>query len=196
VPIAPPAVASAPPATRPTPALVSPPAPAPAAPAPPQTAAIAPDTTDRAERTRAAQLVREAFQRRGAIMRPSGGALFNDRYEIHDVTDAQLVITIHRAISGGNRTVDGRTSRQRVQATFAKVDAKSSRFNKGGFTGARNSIDLCFLSRDVSIGLADELVFPPESYVCFELQASSLDELAQVRTALELLSGKSLPPIK
>lgn len=74
-------------------------------------------------------------------------------------------------------------------------DPRATKFSRGGRFAARNSAELCFESRHVSLATSDNIAFPDERYVCFELQAASDGELDQVRTGLELLSGKTLAPI-
>jgi caspase domain-containing protein len=174
------------------------PAAPPVAPAPPpSTASIAPDVGTRAPRERAAVLVREALQRRGEIRHSRGGATIHERYEINEVTAAALSVTVHRIISGGSRTLDGKQATRRMDAAFDRIDLKTTRFNRGGsWSGARNAVDLCFETRNVTLVGADSFVFPVEPWVCLELAVPSAGAFDEIRTALELLSGKALPPVK
>ena len=191
----PPPIAASPTPAAPRPSTASPPTAASPTPSP-STAAVTPDTVERGARERAATLVRATLLRRGDLMRFRGDSTVLDRYEIHDVSGSKLSVTVHRVITGGGRTLDGKHGTQRIDTGFDKLDPKSTRFSKGGRFAARNAVELCFESRHVAVVSSDNIAFPDERYVCFELQAASDAELDQVRTALELLSGKALAPIK
>ena len=184
-----------PPAPAPPPVAV---APVPVAPAtPPAVASIPPDTGGLPARERAAALVRDALRRRGELRHLRGGATIQERYEVADVSVMGVSVTVHRMISGGNRSLDGKQATRRIDAAFDKVDLKNTRFNRGGtWSGAKNAADLCFETRNVTIVGSDSFVFPVEQWVCLELAAANAGEMEQLRTALELLSGKTLPPVK
>jgi Caspase domain len=207
-PAPPPPPAAATPAPSPTPSAAPPArppsvaAPVPAAPAlppaaPPAVASIPPDTGTPASRDRAAALVREALRRRGELRHSRAGATIYERYEINEVSVSGLSLTVHRMISGGNRTLDGKQANRRIEAAFDKIDQKTTRFNRGGsWSGARNAVDLCFETKNITIVGSDSFVFPTEQWVCLELAVPNAGAFEEMRIALELLSGKALPPVK
>ena len=196
-------VRRSPPVVPPPSSAAQPTSPAPSMAAAPPTAtpsaiaSIAPDSGERAARERAAALVRSALQRRGEITQSRSGATLTDRYDVNDVTATNVSVTVHRTITGGGRTLDGKQATRRIDAAFAKLDPKYTRFNRGGsWSGARNAADLCFDTRNVTIAGIDSFVFPGEPSVCFELKAADAAELDRLRAALEVLSGKTLSPVK
>jgi hypothetical protein len=68
--------------------------------------------------------------RRRGTDRPGRAPRYHRRVKRARAT--QLSVTIHRMISGGSRTIDGRHASRRIDATFDKVDPKTTRFNRGG----------------------------------------------------------------